>query len=357
MTKKTLSHDDENVNKSLREELEDSVNELNEAEEEEEDEVEEDDSETEDEGDEGEAEESEEDSEELDEEDEESDDDDEGELEEEVLEAPTRWTAEQKEAFAELPTEAQEIVLDRHKEIEGDYTKKTQELAEQRKQYDPVKQVFDKWGNVLNQMGMPVENVVENLINADYTFRNGTNAQKQELLQKIVNDYAIDLDEEHSDADPQIAALQQQVSALTNTITTGQQQQEQAGLSAAQSAIESFKAEKTDEGTPKFPHFDTLQPSILLLVQSGQAGTGDYQSQLESAYDQALWMNTETRKERLSSEQSRSKKETIKRQTKATAKAKKKAAANKRGKNSGASKPKKQSLRADLKEQLNASGI
>ena len=137
---------------------------------------------------------------------------------------------------------------------------------------------MEKWGPVLEQVNLPVEDILENLINADYVLRNGTNAQKQQLLNQIVNDYAINLEEETS---PQIAQL-------TNA--------------------------KNEDGSPKYPHFESVRERMSVLVSNGLVGGGDLQTQMENAYKEALWMNTETRERLLSEQQSRAQEETQKRQ-------------------------------------------
>lgn len=287
---------------------------------------------------------------------EESEEVEEDEAEDEAIEPLANWSSEFKEKFSELPREAQEYIVQRENERESATQEKMREAAEQRKALEPVKQIIDQWNPVFQQVGMPVETAITKLLEADYYLRNGTPDQKQQLLQQIVNDYSIPLgDEEY--ADPQIQALQQQVSALSGQIETKQQQDNQADLSAAQSAIETFKSSKTDDGELKYPHFDTLQGDIQMLLQSGQVGDGDYRTRLENAYEKALWLNASTRERLLNDQQSRTKQENIERQKKATVKAKKKAKANKRGVNTSASKAKKVSRRDELKEQLEAAGF
>ena len=48
-----------------------------------------------------------------------------------TLEPPQHWPAEKKELFRSQTPEAQQFLLERHKAMEGDYTRKTQELAQQ----------------------------------------------------------------------------------------------------------------------------------------------------------------------------------------------------------------------------------
>src|SRR5688572_5545630 len=51
---------------------------------------------------------------------------------EQSLEAPSRWSDADKAMFAQQPREVQEFLVSRSKEMEADYTRKTQEVAETR---------------------------------------------------------------------------------------------------------------------------------------------------------------------------------------------------------------------------------
>ena len=52
------------------------------------------------------------------------------------LQAPKNWSEDVKSTFKDLPRTAQEYMLKRDKEMTADYTRKTQEVAQQRKSYE-----------------------------------------------------------------------------------------------------------------------------------------------------------------------------------------------------------------------------
>ena len=55
-----------------------------------------------------------------------------------TITAPQSMSAKDREAFYTLPPESQQWISDRVKSQEADYTRKTMEVAEQRKMYDKL---------------------------------------------------------------------------------------------------------------------------------------------------------------------------------------------------------------------------
>ncbi len=285
------------------------------------------------------------------------------EVEVKELDAPEHWAVEDRELFSTQTDEVKGYLLKRHNEMESGFTQKTQDLAEQRKSIEGLTQFVDKWTPHTSNMGIPLLHGLEKLLEHDQQLRNGTPEQKQQVALQLLSQYGINMNttsEEDEYADPQLKAMQDQINMLKGNETTRQQQTEQAVTQRQQSiqqevqtASDTFKAETDDKGVLKFPHFDTLKTDMGVLVQSGQAGTGNVRDQLEAAYNKALWMNTETREQLLASKQSSLKDEEIKKQGKAAAQAKKSAKANKKGTNAKAEKPQASvSLRDDLAEQI-----
>jgi len=289
---------------------------------------------------------------------------DEEEANEEVLAAPEHWAEEDRETFSAQNEETKTYLLKRHNEMEAGFTKKSQELAEQRKQVESHMAFVEKWEPHTKAMGIPLEHGLEKLLEADRTLRSGTPEQKKFVLDQIALDYGISVSETVADeyADPQLKAIQDQINTLNGNIQTQKQQEQQRTAQVqqqsevdAQTAIDAFKTETDEKGSLKYPHFGTLEGDILSLCKSGQAGTGDFKSMLESSYDKALWMNPTTREQLLVQKQSSSKKEAIDKQSKAAAQAKKSAKSNKKGTSAKAEKPKKPpNLRDDIAEQLKA---
>lgn len=291
-----------------------------------------------------------------------AEDEEETEVVEEALAAPEHWAEEDRETFSSQNEEVKTYLLKRHNEMEAGFTKKSQELAEQRKQVESHMAFVNKWEPHTQAMGIPLEHGLEKLLEADRTLRSGTPEQKKFILDQIALDYGISVSETVADeyADPQLKAMQDQINTLNGSIQTREQQEQQRadGLKQqsvvdAQTAIDAFKTETDDKGALVRPHFGTLEADILAIVQSGQAGAGDLKSQLESSYDKALWMNPTTREQLMAQQQSSSKKETIDKQSKAAAQAKKSAKSNKKGTSAKAEKPKTPpNLRDDIAEQL-----
>ena len=53
--------------------------------------------------------------------------------------APENWNEDDRKMFDSLPNEAQDRLLKREKEMTADYTRKTQDLAEQRKELEALR--------------------------------------------------------------------------------------------------------------------------------------------------------------------------------------------------------------------------
>ena len=62
--------------------------------------------------------------------------------ESQIVTAPQSMSAKDREAFYALPPESQQWISDRVKSQEADYTRKTMEVAEQRKVYDKLEQAI-----------------------------------------------------------------------------------------------------------------------------------------------------------------------------------------------------------------------
>jgi hypothetical protein len=73
----------------------------------------------------------------------------------------------------------------------------------------------------------------------------------------------------------------------------------QAGEQYARSNIDQFADEKSQDGKPLRPHFDTVLPILLDLFKANP------QRSLAEAYDAACWSHPEVRKQLLAAEQYR----------------------------------------------------
>jgi hypothetical protein len=220
-----------------------------------------------------------------------------------ATEAPQHWAAADKELFAKLPPDGQKFLVERHKAMEGDYTRRMQEIA-------PLRKAAEQWTPYLQQMNATPEQAFNHLLQAEYQLRTGTPEQKQALFQQWARDYDIPLGQtaqqpaEDQYIDPQVAALKQELaeikawrSSRDQAETHHRQQQEQQQLQTLRSTIDSFETEKTEAGAPAHPHFQAVRDTMAVLMSSHQA------SDLKAAYDMAVWARPDLRQQLISAQQ------------------------------------------------------
>lgn len=205
----------------------------------------------------------------------------------ETQEAPAHWPAEKREAFAKMPSEAQRFVLERHKEMEADYTRKTTDLAEQRKPLDEFQKLFDPYRQQLELSGMSPAQATQRLLAAQRILE----SNPLEGIKWLAQSYKVDLgtlvpkDDEFKD--PAVKALEDQVSGLRNQLSQRDAQVQRENAAAIQKTLADFSEAKTAEGTPKHPHFKALENLMAPLVAQGKS--------LEEAYETASYTLPEVR--------------------------------------------------------------
>lgn len=129
---------------------------------------------------------------------------------------------------------------------------------------------------------------INNLGRAHYILAKGTQDQKQQMFQKLAQDYGIDLNSSYSGEnttqyqDPQTQALQQQLQYLQQQVQqVGSWKQEQENQ-VLQSEIQRFSSD-----ADKHPHFEAVREQMAQLLERGLA------NDLESAYAKAVRLNDE----------------------------------------------------------------
>lgn len=212
----------------------------------------------------------------------------------ETQEAPAHWPAEQREAFAKLPKEAQDFVLSRHKEMEADYTRKTTELADQRKSYEELIKVFEPYQQQLALAGKTPAQAAQQLLAAQKVL----DTNPLEGLKWLAQSYGVDItslipkqDEVYTD--PELKKLRDEINQLKSERQREAQMQQQAQAQAIQKQIDDFRSAKDANGQPKYPYFDKVRSLMGPLVAEGKT--------LDEAYDNVVYTLPEVR-ERIASE-------------------------------------------------------
>lgn len=236
----------------------------------------------------------------------------------EQLMAPQHWPAENKEAFDSQPREAQEFILRRMGEQDAAFTKKTMDLADERKFYESMQPVLQPLAQSAAQHGMNVPEAIGRLFRAQQMLEQNP----VDALQKLAVSYGVDLnkqfgaqpepsadfDEFDDYVDPQIAELQNSVNSrldyLDNHIRSQQQQAAQQQqyaqrqqAQATQQTIEQFAMYTDENGTLAHPFYAEVEDTMIPLVHHiRQTQPGMSQSQvLDAAYEQAVYANPNTR--------------------------------------------------------------
>ncbi len=216
------------------------------------------------------------------------------------IEAPAHWALEDQELFRQQPVEVQKYLLGRHKSMEADYTKKSQEVA-------PFRKAIEPWQPYLQSLNVKPEDAFNMLMSAQYQLQTGSPEQKREALLKIAKDYGISLegakpangqDAQHdgvfsTEIDRVIQPLRDELGQLKTAAQTREQQALQAQAAEAEKTVQAFRDAKTEAGKPAHPHFDEVQDDMTRLAQADRlAGrTPD----LADLYERAVWANPTVR--------------------------------------------------------------
>jgi hypothetical protein len=234
------------------------------------------------------------------------------------LKAPKNWSEEVRSKFTELPREAQEYMLKRDKEMTADYTRKTQEVAEQRKSFESLDKVIAPMRQQISASGISEAEYISRLLNADMALRNNPKMAIKQLAQG----YGIDLSSYDSDSveletESQISQLKQQNQAILAELNQFKQQNLQSARQQTENQITNFAEAKDDNGNLKYPHFTKVRVKMGNLIDAGEA------KGLEDAYAKAVRLDDELYNESLTKQRKLAKAEEDAKRKAAVEKAKK----------------------------------
>ena len=235
------------------------------------------------------------------------------------LEAPKNWSDDVKKVFDTLPAESQEFMIKRDKEMTSDYTKKTQDLAEQRKNIEALDKVLQPARQNIQATGIGEAEYISRLLNADQALR--TNPKM--ALRQLAQGYGINLssleDESESwnDPDPQYAQLLQQNQQIMAELNQFKQQNMQSTVAQTEQTVEQFSTKTDAEGKLVHPHFDKVRVKMGNLIDAGEA------KGLEDAYAKAVRLDDDLYAQALKASQLSIKKQEDSKRKKAVEKARK----------------------------------
>jgi hypothetical protein len=226
----------------------------------------------------------------------------------EPIEPPANWPEDFRAAFAEIPPALQHFVMNTARNMQADYTRKTQAIAQEKQQIAQQRQMYSEFDRIiqpraqqwaLNGMN-PAQAVSQLIALSDFAtndptgfikyFSNLRGVDLQQLVQGQGEEYV----------DPQVAALRgpvAQVQAQLNQMAQQMQQREhqqqvqqyQRAFSSTSAAIDSFSRQTGQDGKPLYPFFDDVVDDMTALIEAGRAQS------MPDAYRQAVWLNESTR--------------------------------------------------------------
>lgn len=187
------------------------------------------------------------------------------------------WAPEKRAAFEKLPPEAQAVAMDIAKDLQAEFTRKTQETADWKKKVEPVLSTLAKEQDLWADQGLNPLQAFQNYANIERTLKFGNFADKIGLVQQICDVYGIPFQAPQA-ADPYQAALHDQNAAVAREKANSERLQRQLQSFETQEisrTIEQFSSAKNPDGTPAHPHFETVKPAMSALLTSGRAQTLD----------------------------------------------------------------------------------
>lgn len=248
--------------------------------------------------------------------------DDEQSVEHEIN-APDHWAPEDKEVFGSLDTRGREFLLRRHKEMEASHTKKQQALADERKQVEAVIKAVEPYEGYLKRSGLSREEAVNKLLATAQRLDESNPQDKIAILHSLARDYGVQLGN-HEEAEPLSHEAQLLLDKINRIEADNYRLQEAHRLreeaskwneeKSLQNVIDEFSNQKDEKGNLKYPHFDTLREDMGLLLNAGKAKS------LEDAYESAIYLNSDLRKEYNSRQYNKDKQEADIRQKTAASK-------------------------------------
>jgi len=218
-----------------------------------------------------------------------SDADSEGsEPDDQTITAPQSMSAKDREAFYSLPPESQQWISDRVKSQEADYTRKTMEVAEQRKLYDKLEQAIAPRRQQFAMNGMDEGTAIGQLLAlSDYADSDPVGFTRYLLEQRGIPVSALSENVGEYSVDPQLLAMQNRLQGFENYFSQQQNQQLEQQGEVVSGVIEDFATAN--------PFYEELEremiPIVSALRESKPGLTSD--QYLQMAYKMALATNDE----------------------------------------------------------------
>jgi len=231
--------------------------------------------------------------------------------------APPTWDAKRREAFGKLSPDAKALVLEITKATDSDYTRKSQELADDRKYAQSVRSlVTDEHRQMMQAGGFrnEVEGIAHLVKLNDWAAKDFPG-----YVRWAVQQWGGDPRSLFSDMNPaEGGQLQQQqqparpstdpqvyetLRALAGRVDSFEQERRRNQERSADQVITRFRDDKDEAGNPRHPHFAQVESTLVnLLTSPAMLQIEDMGERLQRAYDTAVAMDPSIRTQIFDSE-------------------------------------------------------
>jgi hypothetical protein len=205
-----------------------------------------------------------------------------------TITAPQSMSAKDREAFYTLPPESQQWISDRVKSQEADYTRKTMEVAEQRKMYDKLEQAIAPRRQQFAMSGMDDSTAIGQLLAlSDYAESDPVGFSRYLLNQRGIPISALTEPGVENHVDPQMLAMQNRLQGFENHFSQQQEQQEQQEGAVVSGVIDGFASDN--------PFYSELESEMIPIVSALRESKPGLTSEqyLATAYKMAIAANDE----------------------------------------------------------------
>lgn len=199
---------------------------------------------------------------------------------------PNTWRRELADTWKTLPPTVREEIHRR----EGDFHNGIRQYRDAATFGQGIAQEMIPYQQIMQQRGVQPRELVRDVFATLNTFATGTDEQKASALLKVAQDYGINLDavttlrqRAPDGVAPALAPVLQRIQQVESTLTAQAQEREQLQRAEDEATVQRFIND------PKNEHAKTCAKEMAALLTSGQA------RDLQDAYEQALWLNPETR--------------------------------------------------------------
>ena len=207
-----------------------------------------------------------------------------------VIDLPYGWSKDKAELWSKLEPDVQQVIVEREQQRNKDYTQKTQDISELMKTFEPYE-------DRLNLAGESKASVVQRLLAA----QNYLETNPKEAIQWLAKSYGVELgsqqEVEDDLDDPELREVKNELKSLKEKLSQREQQEVQQSQQSLQAQVKNFQEATDSEGNLLHPHFDSVRVEMGALINSGRA------TDLDQAYEMAIWANPEMRQELLKQQQ------------------------------------------------------